>query len=661
MTGLTEILNIGITGLDAATQGMQTVSNNTANANTPGYNLETIDQMALPGASLPTGGIGAGTDVTSIQRAFNQFVFQEIVGATATNQAAQTMLSSSQNLASIFPVASGGANGLGQALSDFFAGVNTVAENPADLPNRAILLGDAQSAAALFNSVGNALAANLASQNQQIGATVGQINTLTSQIAALNKTITAQVGAAGAAPNTLLDQRDQLVQQLSQEVGINVVQDSNGAVDIYATGGAALVNDGNAYRLNATSGSFLDGNVAVTYGPTGQDITQSLGGGQLGGLIGFRGQLIGVANSIGALATSFADAVNSQQAQGLDLNGNLGQAMFSEAGPAVYASSANTGSGSLNATIASAGALVPDNFIVTRTATGYQATDETTGQVTALGAGPTFSYDGMTLAVSGSVNVGDSFEVEPTITAAQNLAVVMTNPQLVAAASPYVVTAGTATSGGSIVDRNAGNVQATVGGAVASGSLPAGTAIVPASYFGQDVSIEFTSATTFNVLSSGGATITSGSFSAGAGAEIALPYPAGAAAGEAVTVTLSAGTPASGDGFVLTPGGPGSNGNIAAMAALNTEDVIANQSLGDYYSQIVTSIGNQGQDAQISSQASQAVLTSAQSLQQSISGVNLDDEAALLVSYQQAYQASAQVIATAQSLFSGLITAMQDA
>jgi flagellar hook-associated protein 1 FlgK len=660
MTGLTQVLNIGITGLDAATQGMQTVSTNTANVNTPGYNLETINQVALPGANLPAGGTGAGTEVTSIQRAFNQFVFQEIVGATATNQAAQTVVSNSQDLASLFPVASGGANGLGQTLSTFFGGANTVAQNPANLPNRQILLGDAQSVASMFNSVGNALAVNLASQNQQIGATVGQINALTSQIATLNKTITAQTGANGVAPNTLLDQRDQLVQQLSQEIGVNVVQAGNGAVDIYAAGGAALVNGGSAYRLNATSGSFVDGSTAVTYGPTGQDITQSLSGGQLGGLISFRAELTNVANSIGALATSFADAVNGQQAQGLDLNGNLGTAMFSESGPAVYASSANTGSGSLNATIASAGALVPDNFIVTRTAAGYQAADETTGQVTALGGGPTFSYNGMTLAVSGTVNIGDSFEVEPTVTAAQNLATIMTDPQLIAAASPYVVTAGTPTSGGSIADGNAGNILATIGGVVASGSLPAGAAIVPASYFGQKLSIQFTSATTFNVLTSGGATITSGSFG-GTGATIALPYPAGAAAGEAVTVTLSPGTPATGDSFVLTPGGPGSNGNIAAMAALNTASVIANQSLGDYYSQIVAAVGNQGQDAQVSSQASQAVLTSAQNIQQSISGVNLDDEAALLVSYQQAYQASAQVIATAQSLFAGLIAAMQSA
>jgi flagellar hook-associated protein 1 FlgK len=304
---------------------------------------------------------------------------------------------------------------------------------------------------------------------------------------------------------------------------------------------------------------------------------------------------------------------------------------------------------------------VPDNFIVTRTATGYQATDEATGQVSALGSGPTFSYDGMTLAASGTVNVGDSFEVEPTANAAQQIVANLTNPELIAAASPYVVTPGTLTSGGAIADNNAGNVVASIGGAVASGSLPAGTAIVPAADFGQKLSIEFTSATTFNVVSGGGGTVASGSFNVAAGAEIALQYPSGSASGEALTVTLSPGTPAQGDGFVLSTAGPGNSGNMAALAGLGSASLVSGQNLSDFYAGIVTTLGNQGQDAQIASQASQGVLTSAQSIQQSVSGVNLDGQAALLVSYQQAYQASAQIIATAQSLFTDLIAAVQQA
>ena len=658
MSGLTQVLNVGISGLTAAMEGMQTVSNNTANVNTPGYNMETINQVALNTANLPAGGLGAGTQVQSIQRAFNQFVYQEILGATATNQSAQTVVSNVQNLTAIFPVTSGGENGLGQAIGNFFGGVNTVAQNPGSIPNREVMLGNAQSVSSLFNSVGAALSANLTTQNQQIGAMVGQINTLTTQIAALNNTITAESAETGQAPNSLLDQRDQMVQQLSTMIGVSVVPGNAGAVNIYATGGAALVSAGSSFALKATSGSFLDGNTEVTYGPTGQDITQSISGGQLGGLVAFRSQLTGVANSIGALATSFGMAVNDQQAQGLDLNGNLGGNLFNVPGPTVFAATSNTGTGTLNTTVADPNSMVPDNFTVTLTGSGYQATDLATGQVTSLGSGPNLSYHGMNLTASGAINVGDSFEIEPTALTAQDISVAISDPALIAAASPYVATPGAMTSGGSIVNRNAGSETAAIGATVANGALPAGTVVVPPADFGQQLSIQFTSATTFNVVSSGGGTVASGSYSPTNGAEIALEYP-GTASGQSVTVTLSPGAAATGDSFMLSPAGPGNNGNISTMASLSSQNLVAGTSLTNFYAQLVSSIGNQGQEAQVTSQASQGVLTSAQNIQQSISGVNLDEQASLLVGYQQAYQAAAQIIATTQTLFSGLILAMR--
>jgi flagellar hook-associated protein 1 len=129
MAGVSNVLNIGISGLNAAAEGMQTVSNNTANVNTPGYNLESINQVSLPTLGTIGGGSGSGTDVTSVQRAFDQYIFDEIVGANATSQSAQTILSNSQNLAALFPVVSGGVNGLSDAISTFFGGANTVAQN----------------------------------------------------------------------------------------------------------------------------------------------------------------------------------------------------------------------------------------------------------------------------------------------------------------------------------------------------------------------------------------------------------------------------------------------------------------------------------------------------------------------------------------------------
>jgi flagellar hook-associated protein 1 FlgK len=184
--------------------------------------------------------------------------------------------------------------------------------------------------------------------------------------------------------------------------------------------------------------------------------------------------------------------------------------------------------------------------------------------------------------------------------------------------------------------------------------------IVPASYFGQNLSIKFTSATTFNVLSAGNTVIASGSFSAANGATIAVGYPSPPApSGEVAEMSLSAGTPAVGDSFSLTSGGINSNGNVLAMTGLASQNIISGQSLSSAYSTLVGQVGSAGQTARFNAQTAQGVLNQVQAVQQSISGVNLDEQAADLVTFQQAYQAAAQVIASAQALFQTLLTAVQ--
>ena len=647
MTGLSQLINAGWTGLDAAAQALETVSNNTSNVNTPGYNVENVQQAALPGAP---GQPGRGTEVTSIQRAFDQFVFGQMVSATSSSQAAQVAQNGAQNLASIFPVASGGAGGLGAALSSFFSAMNAVGQDPTSLPNRQALLGDAQTLAADFNSVGGQLASSLTTLNGQMTAAVAQINSLTQQIASLNQQIMAQSAPGIAAPpNALMDRRDSLVQQLGQELGVTVIAGPSNSLDVYTTGGAVLVGGGSAANLSAASGSYGGGTLSIIYRPTGQDITASLSGGTIGGLIGSQAQVTAAQNSVGGLAAALASAINGQQSLGLNLNGALGTSLFSVGGPSVLAAASNTGGGTLVAAITDTGTFVPANYVITDTASGYEATNTATGQVSALGNGPNLSLDGMTLSVSGTINIGDSFEVEPTATAAQTLKLTTTDPGAVAAASPYV-----ATPGG-----NLGNVTASAFSAAASGSLPAGAVIVPAGYFGQNLAVKFTSATSFDILSAGNTVIASGSFSAANGAQIAIAYPPSAPSGEVATVTFSPGTPAAGDTFALTPGGPGSNGNILAMTNLASQNLLSGQTLSSAYGSLVAQVGSAGQAANFAAQAAQGVLNQVQAVQQSISGVNLDEQAADLVTYQQAYQASAQVIASAQALFQSLITAIQ--
>jgi flagellar hook-associated protein 1 len=647
-TGLSAVINTGWSGLDAATEALETISNNTANVNTPGYNVESVQQSELPGEA---GQPGLGTQVTSIQRSYDQFVFSQLVNATSANQAAQTAQDNAEQLTAIFPVASGGAGGLSASLTTFFSGIAGVSQDPTSIPDRQALLSDANALTENFNSVGNQLAANLTSLNGQLTNAVAQVNTLTRQIANLNTQIEAQTASGQSPPNALMDSRDNLVQQLGTELGITAVSGPNDTDNIYTTGGAVLVQGGNSSNLVAASGSYGSNSLSVIYQPTGQDITASLSGGTMGGVITSQTELVATQNSVGALAVALSDAVNTQQSLGLDLNGSLGTALFSVGGPTVYADQSNTGSGTLNVTISNANAFQPGNFTVTKTASGYEATNTATGQVTTLGNGPTLSFDGMTLAVSGTINTGDSFEVEPTATATQTLAVTMTDPSLVAAGSPYVATAGS----------NLGNVTASAFSATTSGSLPTGTVTMPAGYFGQNLTVKFTSATTYNILSAGNTVVASGSFSATNGAEIAIAYPSSAPAGEVAEFSLSAGTPAVGDTFSLTPGGIDSNGNIEAMSNLADQNLLSGQTLNDAYATLVGQVGSAGQTATFAAQTTQGVLSQVTAVQQSISGVNLDQQAAELVSYQQAYQASAQIISSAQTLFQTLITALQTA
>ncbi|HTV89777.1 MAG TPA: flagellar hook-associated protein FlgK [Stellaceae bacterium] len=657
MASLTQVAEIGASGIEAATIAMQTVSTNTANANTPGYNVESVVQAELPGSgSTP----GDGTEVTSVQRAFDQFIYQAVVQASSANQAAQVVETNSQNLAAAFPVASGGAGGLGASISSFFAAASTLSQNPTSEPDRQALLGQAQSLAGAFNSVGGQVASGIATINSELTASVQQVNTLSAQIADLNQQIAQQSG--GNPPNALLDQRDELVQQLAQQVGVTVLQGANGTVDVYTASGAALVAGSTSYQLAATPSAYGDGAIDITYVPNGQDLTGSLSGGELGGLVVSRSQLIAAQDGIGALAAGLAAAVNDQQSLGLDTAGQLGQPLFSVAGPAVYAASSNQGTGTLSAAITDPAQFTAAEFVLTKTAGGFSATDTTTGQTTTLGNGPTLSLDGMTISVSGSAATGDSFAIEPTATAAQTLAVTTSDPSAIAAAAAYVVTPGAIGAGGAVTDNNQGNVAVSIGGPVASGSLASGAVIVPASAFGQNLSIVFTSATDFAIETSAGTVLASGSVSATSGAEIAIAYPSPPApAGTAETVTLSAGTAAAGDTFTLTPGGSGSSGNIAALAGLANQPIIGGQSLGDAYAALVTTIGSNGADASAAATSAQGVLTLAQQNQQSVSGVNLDQQATDLVAYQQAYQAAAQVIASAQLMFQSLITALEAA
>jgi len=365
--------------------------------------------------------------------------------------------------------------------------------------------------------------------------------------------------------------------------------------------------------------------------------------------------------SLGTLASVFAANVNTSQAEGLTSAGAPGAALFAVPSPSVAPAAGNTGTASLTAQITYAGQLPTDGGPFTLSysaANGWSATDQASGTLYPVTVnGGTLAFAGMTLNVSGAPASGDQFAVNPAPGAAAAISVAATNPDQIAAADPYVASPGTLQANGGVVDNNAG--QITAGNDTVTSTPAAGAAVVPANYYGQTLQITFTSSSAYNVETTANppTVVASGSLSGGNGT-IAVAYPAGAASGNYWQLPIS-GTPAAGDTLTLQPGGPSSGSNATRMAAIWTSPGTSAQgTLQTAAVGLNTSLGANAQEAATLATSSASQVTAATTSLQTISGVSPDQQAVLLANYQQSYQAAAQVIAAAATMFNSLLTAV---
>ncbi|MFA7496252.1 MAG: flagellar hook-associated protein FlgK [Acidithiobacillus sp.] len=671
MSGISGIVNTALTGLQAAQDALQITGNNIANVNTPGYSQENVVQSN----AIPTfiGGqyYGNGTQIASVQRSYSSFLQGQVWTATASASGQATLSSSLQQ---VLGVLSSGS--VSTQVSQFFSGVAQVAASPSDLPARQSMLSNAQNLSATFQSLGQQLASIGTGINQQIGQSVTQINSLTQQIAQINGQIASTQGNGNSVPNDLLDQRDQLVTQLNSQVGVQMLKQSNGQTNIYLSNGQVLVAGTQAFALQTQPSAYDQQTSDVAYASNGADITNNITGGTLGGLLQFRSQSLNPAeNGLGQLADGIAGALNAQQSQGLNLNGTSGTAIFSTGAVQIFGNQANVGSGSIaiSGRITNAGALTASDYMLTNTGGGnWTLTDRGSGQVVSTTSGTisggvttlNFGSSGFSVSVSGAVS-GNSFLVEPTRLGASGMQTILTNPSGIAAASPYVSSTGAMTSGG-LVNTNLGNMTLSAGGYVASGSS-GGVVVSGLSSFPTALQVTITNggsggaAVGYQISSGSGGTGILASGTAvlgGSGSTIDIAYPS--PPGGYWQVNLSGSLAASGDAFTLSPGGAGSNGNAQAMTALATSHVMANNTttFNGSAAQLITQVASQAGQAQNSAQAQATVLQQAQASQQSVSGVNLDQEAANLILYQQAYQAAAKAISVGNTLFTSLIQAL---
>ncbi|MEX3935572.1 flagellar hook-associated protein FlgK [Paraburkholderia phymatum] len=655
------LFSIGLSGLNAAQWGLTTTGQNISNQATPGYSVERPVYAESSGQYTGSGYIGSGVSTTTIQRQYSQYLTTELNNAQSQSGSLTTYYNM---IAQLNNMVGSPTSGISSAITSYFTGLQNVANDASNPAMRQSAISNAQSLADQINAAGDQYDQLRASVNTQIGDTVKQVNSYTAQIAQLNSQIQA-LSAQGQPPNQLLDQRDLAVSNLSQLVGVQVVQGDTG-YSVFMGNGQPLVVADKSFNLTTVTSPSDPTETAVAYAglasqaatSTPQILPDSTAlGGQLGGLMTFRSQTLDPAEAqLGAIATSFAAQVNAQNALGIDLNGNKGGALFTVGNPTVYANANNTGNGNLGVTLTNPAQPPTGDYTLSYDGTNYTLTDRETGQVVGQAPNLTNPIGGMQFSLgTTTMNGGDSFTIEPTRGALNGFALTTTAGAAIAASSPVLVTAGAANTGTATVTQ--GTVSA--GYSVPASSSPttltydASTGTLSGFPAGSIVTVAGTPPTSYNT-----------------GTTPNVPY--NPAMGASLTITGGSinnvslqitGTPANGDTFTIAanPSGGKDGRNAQQMSNLVTSKAMGSGTLTltDSYANYVNDIGNQTNQIQTSSKAQTSLVTQITTAQQAISGVNINEEAANLLQYQQLYQANSKVIQTAATLFQTILGIFQ--
>ncbi|MGU9826052.1 flagellar hook-associated protein FlgK [Pseudomonas sp. LF242] len=676
------LLNIGMSGLNAAQGSLSVLSNNIANVNTPGYSRQQTTQNAS--ANNQYGGvyIGSGTTLADVRRIYNDFLGAAYQSSTALNSDATAYAGQA---AAIDKTLSDKSTGMSAVLSAFFASLQTAAATPSDVSARQLLVTSAQTLSNRFNAISTQLTQQKESINSQLSTMSDQVNKLTSSIASLNTQIATAQGSSTSAPANLLDARNEAVRSLNELIGVTATE-KNGQFSITTGTGQSLVEGGVANTISAVP-SRTDNSqytIQLNMGDTPMDIGNVVSGGSIGGLLRYRSDaLIPAINDLGRIAIATADSVNSQLGQGLDLNSDFGSSLFSDINSAAAiaqrsqaASGNSAGSGNLNVTIADSSKLSTFDYKVTFTSGNQYNVVRSDGK--AMGSFDTTTtpppvIDGFTLALDGKgpMAAGDSFKVSPTATGASNISVDLKDPNKLAFAAPLAGNASTTNTGTGTFTPPTLTLPIDINGGAASAQLRTGieNSMPVKMVFGKPAADGTQS---YTVSDAQGNPIGTGSIIPGQGNKVSISVPMRDASGTLIPGksfsfdTTVAGTPANGDSttFSFNSGATSDGRNAQQLLGLQTKATVgavdgnAGVSLVSANSRLVSQVGSKAAQANTDSTATGALLAANKAASNSVSQVNLDEEAGDMIKFQQYYTASSQIIKAAQETFSTLINAL---
>ncbi|MBK5962741.1 flagellar hook-associated protein FlgK [Thiocystis minor] len=729
------ILGTGISGLLAFQQSLATTSHNIANAATEGYSRQRAELSARPAQFLGGSYLGQGVQVSNIRRLQDELVGAHLRSSLTDNANSEVRAAFAERVDRLLADES---TGLAPTLENYFAAVQDVADDPTAIPGRTVFLKEAETLAARFGAVNGQLEEQRSLVNGQIKTTVEEINQYAQSLADLNRKIVSG-STSGSPANDLLDQRDNLLNKLSEKIDLSTSKQDDGAINVFIGNGQALVMGGGVRQLVAAplSGdkTNLDIGFASSSGGQPVDVTRFMSGGELGGLLETRASVLDTAqNELGLIGLTLATKFNEKNQMGLDLNGDLGGPIFDEVPqPVVHKATGNTASnlpdvkfadvtkltasdyqlsdvggatpftltrvpgnasvalvaeqfatapigtstGSPDVEVADASKVTASNLRLSTNGTIFQLTrlsdnktetlvngvaaelglsiDTSTLSLSSgdswdikpsilVGDGLRIDTTGLTAAVSPAKNAvpGDSWLIQPTRTAASNIKVAITDPEEIAAAAAVSANSSDLNTGTATIE------------SVRAFDTSDSTTLFQRAIVSYD---ETTSQYTVNAQNT-----------LGAWTDVTSSATQTTTDG-VTTITANGwelkikGTPDDGDEFIVAKNedNPGDNRNMLAMSALQDDRLVAGHTttFQGGYNSILAEVGSETRQAQIARDSSAVLLADAQAQRESISGVNLDEEAANLIRFQQAYQAAAQVIAVSSTLFDTLLSAVR--
>jgi len=556
---MADILSIAQSGLHAAQAGINTTGQNIANVSTPGYSRQVVEQQPSPSVQYGLTSVGQGTNVTGINRIYSEFL---AVQANTARTTSSNLATQSAEMQPINNLLTDSSSGLSTAVLDFFNKLQDLSSKPSDTSTRQTVISASQNLVARFNDAQKQLTNVNGGLNIQIKDSVTKINEAASQIASLNQQIAvSQTSRGGSNVNGLLDQRDQVVANLSKQVKLTV-NEQDGNYNVMIGNGVPLVLAFNTYKLETVASKNDPTRLNVAYTPKGGaevDVSDVLLGGSLGGIFDFRKNILNpTQNTIGQIILAITSDINAVNKTGLKANGIQGGNIFTQPASLATPYTTNTGTGGISIAITNTNLLTNSDYILEKTGAGdsYKLTRVSDGaDVYSNSALATITNAGFSLSIStGAIATGDQFLLRPTYSGASSYSVTATISDIATAA--------------------------------------AGTSV--------------------------------------------QPNPAVAPA-------------------------PGDNSNVLAMLAKQTS-LVMNGGLSSYQDTLgglISTVGNKSAELKATSAYAEQWQQSSSVAMENYSGINLEEEAANLLRYQQAYQASGTVLQMARQMFDSILGIMR--